>query len=729
MAGTQQGVTITHAKRRRARHWWAGLWALLVLCLFLGLQAGTAVAQADPTTDEARLRAEIDRYGALFDYIDVFDMRALRASMVGVRQSAEECRAGACPDFDCAAAARSARELAEFITRMDVFASGMDHLHGLSIDLMTRFHEEANIAQDTVDQAANIAFWQSSVLRISALVIQMNILLLDVRDGMSIDAGRFRVLRQVSAADEIARDLLGLLQDSDVYYRTAAESVAFRETVSLTPVVGTYDRIGTTKSNLNNIGEALEAQNRLADLAPENLSEIRAQRAKLSANLVALLGRELRDVALREMARREAEVQALREVAGRERTEADAFFERVLAMRVQADAARDIVRQGYEALIMLDNCVWTRCALTPLNVPEVPQVIVSPSPRDVIQRPILDGEEMRRNADRALFLGLGLDVRWVRPVCTPEDAPEAPRVSSVTDPEPAGPPAQGAFAFTEQDRAVHGCTNLLPELRAACFDAFLQIRVMEAELQSVGAVGAGLRPDTPAFNKWGVSLCQSICRMQSTLDTALDTYRAQAARHVALVVAETAVATSGGADLLDGDAELQQMVQALRERRYATARNGDDVYYVPGMDANVAVTSGSGPPSPESIFLASRIGEATGAEAEEQEEMRRAIADRIAVLAEARRGMAGTWGQEALDFWQRYGDHQMMRCGGETLVERRTSCEFLCGSTPFSAGNYRMCSVDATQWSFIAADYLYPPGDSRRDSVIDLRVALPPTGR
>ncbi|MBF9060276.1 hypothetical protein HKCCSP123_13905 [Rhodobacterales bacterium HKCCSP123] len=696
---------------------------------------GWAVGQvANP---EERFEERLEENRAAFRFMDLSDLRAVRGQIEATRRAADTCYSGVCPEFDCAAAQETLTAMGSLHMYLGVLGAALDHQHELHVAHLQNLHNEALLAEEEAASAAEILFWQTSVIRISSLMIQVGLLFGDLDGLQELDDAS--LLSRIHLADEIMRDLVGVMQDSQALQASA--SPEFREATDDAALAAAVNTALTHKSNAANILDGFSAQHQLylqraRAASPAELAILADERTRLRevtrANLVALAGRVVRDFGQAEVARRQAEVARLNTDAYRERMEATNFAKAVLGLGVQAELVHQLTRQSLEAFTALDRCVEATCPIALLNLPEVPDILVMPPPEDPVRRPRIDMAQMEFTVGRIIRLADTIRTEWVRPVCErPDQGLELVGPDGDADLEPAGPPALDAFAFSPAERAAHGCQNLLPELRESCFASFAAIRARNAEVSAIGLRGAALQPGTPAFEGWMGDLCVSLCGVQSSIDTALDRFRELAILHVARVdaAAQTRLAGQGGAE----DPFLETQLDRYDATRADIARRFVDFYHDPLTDALVSVTGGTTPSTPGAVFVTRRIGTLTEDDQAALEEVQRAIRDLIAGRPPlpdptpfVQPQSMSAWAEAATEFWSDYGDHQLLRCGGDTLLERRRACEFQCSLTPNSVNTYQMCSVEATRWSFDTAAQLYPPGDERREGVVALQVSVPP---
>jgi len=658
------------------------------LALILSLFAGAVAAQApapEPTPFEVQLEAHRDQ----FRWIDLADMRSIHANIRQALSEAGGCIDGDCPEFDCPAANGSLSRTGELFMRLTAMENTLAYMHELELAHLRNFHEEANLTEAEAAYQNEVLFWQGAIITQSAALIQTAFILSDLESLATAEGP----VSTASALDEFLRDSISLHQDLNSF--RAGASPRFRERTSDLAV--TIDTLTTMKSDTENLVNA-------------GAEGLRGNGLRAREQLVISLGRNIRNYALQQLAYRQDEVARLNADAFRERSEANEFAERLRGLGLQRELAGRMAEDAFDLYLTLAGCVQSNCAITPTPLPEAPRVLRPAEASSPVDMPRVDQAALAVNNDRILLIGNALSPDWLRPQC--EMPPRDPLHTVPRDPAPLNSGTTASEQDACQDLRNVGMCNLLTADRRADCEAGAE-RAVQACLAfpGIGARLAQAQPMTPAFNDGLAAMCRNTCDLQFGLDAHLDNQRLLAMDQIEEL--EQAHLENGGALAGEGDPEPDRRTTLevrLRALRATAAARTTYVSYDPQADL---YTAGASVPE-GAILIAQYPGQMTPPE--------RAEADRIreeldALLApEADWSPRSAWGVEALRFWQDFGPHQFLMCGGETLQQRYDQCVAGCDAQGGAAA-YAACVVPAPSMNMDLGPVLYPPDDVRSQEI------------
>lgn len=659
--------------------------------IFAGLLAALPAAHAQdnaPTPFESQIETHRD----LFRWIDLGDMRGVRARVRAAATEANGCVAGDCPDFDCPAADGTLERVAELHMRMSAMENALDYMRQLELAHLRSLHAEANLAEDLAAYEREVLYWQGASITFGASLLQVALLAGDVQSLAQADG----VWSTGSAIDELIRDSEAFVEDLR----------SFR--TNSTP------RFRNLSDNLDSeLAELLDLKSNAENLVNNRFANARGQSREAREQLAMIIGRNIRAWALDFLAARQDEVAHMIADAARERAEANEFARRLRGLSLQRELAAQIARESRELYVNLSRCVQNNCALSSSTLPEAPQILRPAGPDSPENMPRLDQETLTYNSSRILELGLTLRPNWIRPQCG------LPEEFSFEDTSARD---EAAFAARQQIRQdcrtienVGICSIVTPDRRAAC-NASAQTAINACvALPELGESLTGLQPMSPAFQAALTDMCVAQCDILYGLDLHLDRQRAVALDQVAAL--DRDYHQRGGATQASGeqrDAQTDEedpIADRLRDLRNTAAVRVRFIAYNPASNSYAdfdAVPDGH-------ILIATYPG---GPTQEEREEADRLQAE-LEVTTASRSNDDGRprteWGARATEFWQTYGPHQFLTCGGAELDRQRSQCEASCQSG--GAPAYAACAAAAPNQSFDLGPALYPPDDPRGDEI------------
>lgn len=655
----------------------------------------TTCTWAQDTTAEAAADTFYDMSEAHrdhFRWIDLSDMRAIRASIQSALAQTQSCAGGDCPDFDCPAANGSLSSAGELYMRLSAMKNALDHMHALELAHLRNLHEEANLTEAEAQYQNDVLFWQGAVIGLSASFIQTVFVFGDL-DAMSDPT--HGALAMLSATDEFLRDTEALYEDLAAIRTRALPR--FRERTD--PLEDGISFIYDMKSTSENFA------NGIRDLRGGNLSTAQA-------NAITMFARAVRAWGLEQLSQRQAEVAALNDDAFRERQEANEFAERLRGLGLQRELAALTVTDAEALLNGLSGCIQANCAVSPSPLPPAPQTLLPPDGQSGNDLPRIDHAELERNTASILAIGLRLQPNWIRPYC------EVSEETTDTDDSAFGETPQMDLGQIRDDcRVIENagiCSIVTEDRREQCAAGAALAVAACAEMPVIGARFAQAEPLSPAFNAALSDMCRASCAMLYGTDFHLDQQRLVALDQIEEL--EQQHLANGGPVISDNrgnarQAQIQDLEDQLRQLRTATGTEFVETYYDPATN-----TYRDGAQEAGGLFLvASRPGRMNATENQLAEELRARIQTLRAEEDEQAWRPRSVWGDQATQFWQTYGPHQFLMCGGETISNRYQEC--LAGCSSAGTAQYEACSVRAPDLDVNLGPFLYPPEDPRSSSI------------
>jgi hypothetical protein len=674
------------------------LWIALVAMI----ATSGALAQETPAAPVG-FDEQVAEHGEAFRWIDLADMRSVRASLQAAQSQTATCLDGDCPDFDCPAANGSLAQVAELYMRLTAMENALAYMHTLELAHLRNLHEGANLSEEEAAYQNEVLFWQGAVITQAAALVQTALIMGDLESLVTADGP----LATASAIDEVLRDTLTLHQDM-ARFRSGASPRFQARTDNLEQTIVTLTDF---KSNAENV------LNAVASSRSGEFSEAQEQ-------LVISLGRNVRSLALNQLALRQAEVAQLNADAFTERAQANDFAERLRALSLQREYTASLADDAFALYLGLAGCVQSQCAIRPVALPEPPRTLRPAEVAAEDNRPRIDQAALRTNSDRIILLGDRLSPDWVRPQC---DAPEPDDTvangearSGAGLAETGNPGGQDCQTIENVGICEILTRNRREECRASARTAIEVCR----ELPAIGLRFREVAPMSAALDAAIADMCRAQCTFQYGIDTHLDAQRLVALDQVAAL--ERDHLRRGGEPLDSAEPQDDDSLrQRIRDIRTAAAARTRLITYDPATGLYARRTE----LPPGHILVAREPGELTDAERREIAGLQDQLDGEDIPAAGEDWEPQSAWGEEAAAFWRNYGPHQLLQCGGAEIDRRYQQC--LAGCDNGGMGVYAACAIPAIDQSFNPGPALYPPGDERRDAIphFNTREALNATRR
>lgn len=655
---------------------------ILIVLSFLATAPTLAAEQQTPLPFETMIEQHRDE----FRWIDLSDMRAIRASVRAAKADADGCPRQTCPDFNCTTAADSLSQTAELFMRMTVLENALDHMRVLEVEHLRSLHREALIEEAIAEYQTETLFWQGATITLGATLAQSALV---AGDMQSLFTARDPI-RITSAIDELLRDTLALAQDLDSF-RTNSSPRFRQNTDDLTQTITTLTDLKSNSENLVNAALAYREGNSGA----------------VSQELMIGLARNARSAALDFLARRQDEVARLNADAARERAEANAFAVRLRGLSLQKELAGQIAEEVFELYLALTSCVQASCSGATMEFPSAPELFRPLDGTEANTQPRLNMRAVQQNAGRILELGL-----YVRPDWLGTDCDQAENQAQARSQSAASPLTSTNNAVRQGCRMMENagiCSLLTPERQAECragasiaVEACTAVPSASMSLQSAQTMSA-------EFNTALSNICRLECDLGYGVDFHLDAQRLLAIDQVRELDAQHFA--RGGLSNLDptntDTSDASTLEDQIRDLRRTAAARSVRIGYVPATNTYIEYTT----PSADINPVATLPGQLTSSEQEQLELLQSELSTIRAAAPVTSDQVRTAWGLQAREFWAQYGSHQFLTCGGQELEARRNQCYANCAST--LAANYQECAVPAPEQNFDFGPVLYPPDDPR----------------
>ena len=607
----------------------AGLrWAGMFLCAVWlgGIAAAGSFAQGAPDQQD-RLAAEAEIHARHFRYIDLPDLRDIQAALRVLHGQAGNCPLD-CTEPDCAGLVAAIGAADQMDMSLMQLADVLDHLHDLEVRHLASLQGEAVLAEDRFRGDAEILLYQRFLVDVAGHITSTVFVYEDIVS--LLEAGQDgEALNFAYALNELAGDMASLSQG--LTGRAGAPVSAFDQ------------EMATLQSELGNV----------SNIAAGNGARL---------NALSIIARRMLALGQAEMARRQAEVDALEREAYRERREVDQALTRTHALAVEAALLRQLAAEARQTGNALAPCAATCRSSAP--------------PAEVLNLFLADPER-GGNPDRldqaaleTLRELIALNARILRagwqPDCEPPvETNTSPDVQAAAALAPPGPDADVA-------RSV--CFGLSRVGAVQAFDPDFQARLapqMTAFMSSCTAWHAQVQawPQNAGNPAHAQTVCQAECTMMGDYDRYILAQSAVAIDHVARMDE-----ADRARQRVSIDAELRSLAVSLRlARRAETAPDGWSDW-------------------PDAAAL---------------EASRAALLDRREVLDHP-----SVWARAQTGYWVLGEAPQMMQCRAVDAISRREDiCRSACGTnTPPPAS----CVNPVAGWADRLGEALYPPAHPQR---------------
>lgn len=619
-------------------------------------------------------------------------MRGVRTRVRTAAAEANGCVAGDCPDFDCPAADGTLERVAELHMRMSAMENALDYMRQLELAHLRNLHAEANLAEELAAYKTEALYWQGAAITFGATLTQVALLAGDVQSLAQADG----FWSTGSAIDELIRDSIAFVEDLQSF-RTNSTPRFRAQTDSLDA----------------ELAASLDLKSNAENFVNRRFAQARGQDRDAREQAAMLIGRNVRSWALEFLAKRQDEVARINADAQRERAEANEFARRLRGLSLQRELAAQIARESRALYDQLSDCIQNNCSIAPSPLPDTPEILRPADPENPVNMPRIDQETLAYNSARLRELGLALRPDWIRPQC---DIPEEFSFEDTSAQDEA------AFEARQQIRRdcqtfenVGICSIVTPDRRAAC-DASAQTAINACvALPEIGESLNGLQPMSPAFQAALSEMCVAQCDILYGVDFHLDQQRLVALDEVRALDrdfrqrgGERAASNNTADDSSGQDKTIEDAIRALRRTAAARTR------YIAYDPVNDRYAPHSTLPDGH-ILVATYPGELTPEERAQAERLRQELDRARASYDDENWRPLTSWGAQAAQFWQTYGNHQFLTCGGGELENRRAQCEASCRST--TAPVYPVCAVTALDQNYNLGPRLYPPDDPRGEAI------------